>query len=80
MRVWGYERRLEEGRGGKLARECWRKVRERVKREEILRGWEEERYLGRVRVKNRRGEKFGTGGKSEGRGGGEKEKKSAKED
>lgn len=23
LRVWGYEMRLEEGKGGELARECW---------------------------------------------------------
>ncbi|CAK9801077.1 Retrovirus-related Pol polyprotein from type-1 retrotransposable element R2 (Fragment) [Anthophora plagiata] len=43
MRAWGYERKLSEGRGGYLARKCWREMRERARKNRALEGWEEER-------------------------------------
>lgn len=30
MRVWGFEKRLEEERGSELARKCWREVKKKV--------------------------------------------------
>lgn len=36
MRTWNYEKKLEEGKEGELARECWKKLRNRVKREKII--------------------------------------------
>ena len=43
MRAWGYERKLEEGKGGELARECWEEMKRRMRRGKVLEGWEEER-------------------------------------
>ncbi|XP_077280504.1 uncharacterized protein LOC143907534 [Temnothorax americanus] len=43
MRAWGYEKKLEEGKGGELARECWEEVKRRAKRGVSRGGWEEER-------------------------------------
>lgn len=43
MRAWGYENKLEEGRGGELARECWKEIREIAGRGKTKGGWEEER-------------------------------------
>ena len=43
MRAWNYERKLEEGQGGELARECWEEIKGRARRGKVLGGWEEER-------------------------------------
>ena len=43
MRAWTYERKLEEGQGGELAREFWEEVKGRARRGKVLGGWEEER-------------------------------------
>lgn len=42
-RAWRFERRLEEGKGSKLARLCWEEVRRRGRERETGSGWEEER-------------------------------------
>lgn len=42
-RAWGYEKRLEEGRGSELARRCWEEMKERFKRGKVLTDWEEDR-------------------------------------
>lgn len=50
MRAWEYERRLEEGRGGELARRCWDEVKGRARKGRVMGGWEKERrefYEGR---------------------------------
>ena len=31
MRAWGYEKKLEEGGGGELARECWEEIKKRAR-------------------------------------------------
>lgn len=43
LRAWGYEKRLEEGKGGELARICWEEMRKRVRKDKALGGWEEKR-------------------------------------
>lgn len=43
VREWKYEKRLGEGKGGVLARECWVEMRRRAGRGEALGVWEEER-------------------------------------
>ncbi|EZA48221.1 hypothetical protein X777_14227 [Ooceraea biroi] len=43
MRAWKYEKKLEEGEGGDLARECWKEMKKRAKEGRILKGWETER-------------------------------------
>ena len=43
MRAWGYDRKLEEGKGGELARDCWEEMKRRMRRGRVLQGWEEER-------------------------------------
>ncbi|CAK9832677.1 Retrovirus-related Pol polyprotein from type-1 retrotransposable element R2 (Fragment) [Anthophora retusa] len=43
MRAWGYERKLSEGKGGYIARKCWREVRERAKKNRAIGNWEEVR-------------------------------------
>lgn len=43
MRAWGYERKLDEGKGGELARWCWEELRERAKRGLVVGEWEKER-------------------------------------
>src|SRR5436190_13640875 len=42
-RAWGFEKRMEEGRGGELARECWREMRERAREGKTGSNWERER-------------------------------------
>jgi len=42
-RAWGFERRLEEGRGGAISRKCWEERKERVRRGKVLSEWEKER-------------------------------------
>lgn len=42
-RAWGYEKRLEEGRGSELARMCLAEMKERFGSRRALTGWEEER-------------------------------------
>jgi len=42
-RSWRFEKRLEEGRGEGLARECLEEIRERFKEERVLTGWEREK-------------------------------------
>lgn len=42
-RALGFEKRLEEGKGSKLARKCMREWRERWRKGKIREGWEEER-------------------------------------
>ena len=43
MRAWAYERKLEEGQGGEMARMCWEKIKGRARRGGVLGGWEQER-------------------------------------
>lgn len=43
MRAWKYERKLEEGRGGELARACWKEMRSRAREGKVMGEWEEER-------------------------------------
>lgn len=43
LRTWGYEKRLEEGKGGELARICWEEMRKRARKGKTLGGWEKER-------------------------------------
>lgn len=43
LRTWGYEKRLEEGKGGELARICWEEMRKRARKGKTLGEWEEER-------------------------------------
>ena len=43
LRAWGYERKLEEGQGGELARMCWEEIKGRAKRGKALGEWEGER-------------------------------------
>ncbi|EFN75876.1 hypothetical protein EAI_03061 [Harpegnathos saltator] len=43
MRAWGYEKRLEEGKGGEIARRCWMEMRNRARRGKEVGKWEEER-------------------------------------
>jgi len=43
MRAWGFERRLEEEKGGVIARKCWEEMREREGKEPS--GWEREREI-----------------------------------
>ena len=43
MRAWNYERKLEEGQGGELVRECWEEIKGRARRGKVLGGWGEER-------------------------------------
>ena len=43
MRAWGFEKKLEEGEGGELARLCWEEMKGRFKRGKVLEGWEKER-------------------------------------
>lgn len=38
MRAWKYKRKLEENRGGKLAKACWQKIKGRAKRREAREG------------------------------------------
>ncbi|EFN90177.1 hypothetical protein EAI_03643 [Harpegnathos saltator] len=41
MRAWGYERKLEERKGGELAKRYWEEMREGVKKGKARKGWEE---------------------------------------
>lgn len=43
LRAWVYERKLEEGKGGELARKCWEVMKRRMRWVKVLQGWEEER-------------------------------------
>lgn len=43
-RAWNLERRLEEGRGGLVARRCWKEMKERWRRGKVLGSWEQERW------------------------------------
>ena len=38
MRAWGFERKLEEGHGGELARACWEELKGRLRGERCWRG------------------------------------------
>ncbi|XP_024883667.1 trichohyalin-like [Temnothorax curvispinosus] len=42
-RAWKFERKLEEGRGGEIARKCLEEMKERWKRGKIIGRWEQER-------------------------------------
>ncbi|KMQ84472.1 hypothetical protein RF55_17685 [Lasius niger] len=42
-RAWGFEKRLEEGRGSEIAKRCWDEIRVRCKRKKGVSNWEEER-------------------------------------
>src|SRR5580765_4268653 len=42
-RAWGFERRLEEGKGSEIARRCWDEMRGWCKRGKGVSKWEEER-------------------------------------
>lgn len=47
-RAWGFERRLEEGKGGELVRKCWKKIKKREGKERrILIGRKKERGFSR---------------------------------
>jgi len=37
-RAWGFEERVAERKGSELARECWKEIRERIKRRGRLSG------------------------------------------
>lgn len=43
MRAWNFEKKLEEGKGGELARKCWEEMKGRIRRGKEGIGWEEER-------------------------------------
>lgn len=43
MRTWEYDRKLEEGKGGELAIQCWEKIKGKMKRGKVLEKWEEKR-------------------------------------
>lgn len=43
LRAWGFEKKLEEGECGELARLCWGEMKERPRRGKVLGGWEDER-------------------------------------
>ncbi|XP_070525967.1 nucleolar protein 58-like [Cardiocondyla obscurior] len=43
MRAWKYEKRLEEGRWGVLARGCWEEMKERAREGKTSGKWEKER-------------------------------------
>ncbi|KZC06760.1 hypothetical protein WN55_07533 [Dufourea novaeangliae] len=36
MRAWGYERKLEKGQGGELARRCWEEIKGWARKGEVL--------------------------------------------
>jgi len=42
-RAWGFEKRLEEGKGSELTRLCWEEMRERCRKGKVGSDWEEER-------------------------------------
>jgi len=42
-RAMGFEKRLEEGRGSRIARMYWEEIRERVRKGKGISGWEKER-------------------------------------
>lgn len=42
-RAWSYKKKLEEGKGGILARKCLEEIRRRIMKEEASSTWEEER-------------------------------------
>ncbi|XP_024881912.1 vicilin-like seed storage protein At2g18540 [Temnothorax curvispinosus] len=42
-RAWKFERKLEEGRGGRIAKKCLEEMKERWKKERIIGRWEQER-------------------------------------
>lgn len=42
-KAWNFERKLEEGKGSEIARECLREMKERREREEGRSRWEEKR-------------------------------------
>ncbi|EZA48933.1 hypothetical protein X777_12963, partial [Ooceraea biroi] len=58
MRAWKYEKKLEEGEGGDLARERWKEMKKRAKEGRILKGMGngKERIHGGERMENRGGE------------------------
>ncbi|KMQ91217.1 hypothetical protein RF55_8945 [Lasius niger] len=62
-RAWGFEKRLEEGKGGHLARMCWKEMRERWKEGKTGSSWEmgrrkffEDKGIKIEEVERRRGE------------------------
>lgn len=42
-RAWGFEKRMEEGKGGELVKRCWEEIRERSWKRKGTKGWEGER-------------------------------------
>jgi len=36
-RAWNFEKRRKEGKGSKLARECWKEMKERRERGKVIR-------------------------------------------
>jgi len=42
-RAWGFEKRLEEGKGSELTRLCWEEMREKCREGKSRSDWEEER-------------------------------------
>lgn len=41
MRAWGYERKLEKGKGEVLAKGCWEEMKERARSGKVIGGWKE---------------------------------------
>lgn len=42
-RTWGYEKRMEEGKGSRLVRMCWEEIKERGRKGKEISNWEKER-------------------------------------
>lgn len=43
VRAWKYEKKLKEGKGRELAKECWKETKEGAQKGRYLKRWEEER-------------------------------------
>lgn len=43
MRAWKYEEKLDEGKGGELARACWEEIKGKSRKGIALKGWEGKR-------------------------------------
>ncbi|XP_071650744.1 uncharacterized protein [Temnothorax longispinosus] len=59
-RTWKFERKLEEDRGGEIARKCLEEMKERWKRGKVIGRWEQERkdYLEGIGVEMEGGEEL----------------------
>jgi len=42
-RAWNFEKRLEEGKGGKLAKDCLEEIKKRIEKGRRVSNWEKER-------------------------------------